>query len=104
MPQLSLLEWKKDGSPQELRLIEEVAKKWRKLGSAGLGMREAVLDNLEDKHDDVNSCRKLFSRFLDNGSPKYKTPTWGNLIQALKKAEMSGVATTLHEALLCGPQ
>ena len=99
MPHLSLLEWKKDGSPQELRLIEEVAKNWRKLGSAGLGMREAVLNNLEEKHDDVNSCRKLFNRFLENGAPNFKTPTWSNLIKALEMAEMNEVATTLREAL-----
>lgn len=99
MPQLTLLEWTKDGSLQQLRLIAKVAKKWRKLGSAGLGMEEYELDNLEVRLDDLSSCRNLFNKFLENGSPNYETPTWGNLILALKKAELGQVATTLQNAL-----
>ena len=103
MPQLSLLEWTKDGSPQQLRLIEEIARNWNNLGSAGLGMEGFVLNNLEDRFSDVNSCRNVLQKFTQNGSPNYKAPTWGNLIQALKRAQMSVVASTLEEALICGP-
>ena len=104
MPKLSLLEWAKDESLQELRLIQEIATNWRNLGSAGLGMGESVLNILADRLDDVTSCRRVLQRFLENGSPNYKTPTWGNLIQALKRAQMSVVASTLQEALRCGHQ
>lgn len=104
MPRLTLLEWTKDGSPQELRLIEKIAKNWRKLGSAGLGLDEDVLNNLESLSDDISSCRKVFQKFLENGSPNYRTPSWDNLIQALRRAEMNVVACTLQEALCCCPQ
>ena len=84
MPQLDLLEWTKDGSTQELRIIEEVATNWKNLGSAGLGMSGSVLNNLEARDDNVSSCRNVLQRFIQNGSPNYNTPTWGNLIQALR--------------------
>lgn len=99
MPHLTLLEWTKNESPQQLRLIDIIAKKWRNLGSAGLGIDEHVLNNLEDKSDDINSCRRVLQKFLENGSPNYKTPSWGNLIEALQKAEMKVVASTLLDAL-----
>ena len=69
------------------------------LGTAGLGMEGYTLDNLEDKFSLVNSCNNLLQRFLQNGSPDYDRPTWGNLILALRKAEMGEVASTLWEVL-----
>ena len=63
-----------------------------------------VLDILEVRDDNVRSCCNVLQKFLQNGSPNYNTPTWGNLIQALKRAEMSVIASTLQEALICGPQ
>ena len=99
MPHLTLLEWTQNESPQQLRLIDKIAKNWRKLGSAGLGIDEHVLNNLEDKSDDIKSCRRVLQKFLENGSPNYRTPSWGNLIEALQKAEMRVVASTLLDAL-----
>ena len=99
---MDLLEWTKDGRPQELRLIQKIATNWKNLGSAGLGMSGSVLDTLEVRDDNISSCRNVLQRFLQNGSPNYKNPTWGNLIQALKRAEMRVIASTLEEALICG--
>ena len=66
----------------------------------GLGMKEFILDNLEDiKGDNEKSFCNLMSKFLVNGSPEYDRPTWRSVIEALDKAELGEISKQLYTFL-----
>lgn len=98
MPHLTLLDWMENGSRREFRLIKRVACHWEDLALAGLGMEQCDIDNAKGV-DNITSCRNLLRKFLDNGSPRYKKPTWCNLLEALRRAELSVVADALENGL-----
>ena len=53
-------------------LIEGIARNWKDLGSAGLGMEGFVLNNLENQFSDVNSCRYVLLKFYRMVHPTTK--------------------------------
>ena len=100
LPDLNLLEWKEEGQDHELRLIKMIASKWINLAIDGFGMKYHEVENIEDKNDTENSCRKLFIAFLRSGSRKTGSATWGGLVTALRRATLTGAADKLEAALL----
>ena len=101
MPLLRRMEWKEGETNHTLQVIAMAAKKWRDVGSVGLGMKEFSLNNLEDiKGDNEKSFCELMSKFLVNGSPEYDRPTWRSVIEALKRAELGEISKELRKALL----
>ena len=96
---LSLLEWSQNGQDQELRLIKMIAGKWKNIATDGFGMKSYSLTIIEDKHDIENSCRNLFQAFLRSGTPKTGSPTWGGVVTALRKADLTVAADELQAAL-----
>ena len=89
--QLDLLE----GNGNTVRVIDEVAAKWEKLAMR-LYFKSHDMDRIRRDHhqDSTAACQTMFSEWL-NG--KGRGPiSWNTLIQALREAKMTLLASNLE--------
>ena len=82
-----------EGNMRQFRLISEIQNYCRELGYVlGVRVRLDEFDTLKEQ------CEKILHMWLVRGDGMYSV-TWGGLLQALKDAELGGVAKRLEEAL-----
>ena len=89
----------KDGKEEKIEVIEVVAQQWMKFGTVGLGLEGYKVTNCHRiGQKDVDTCREVFRIFLRNGA-KFESPTWSNVITAVRDADFSVLANNLEKAL-----
>ena len=86
-----------EGNDKEFRLTKMVQNHWRELGTL-LGIDKATLDGFDSSLTRKDKCEKIFDLWIMKGEGEYSV-TWAGLLQALKDAELGGVAEHLREAL-----
>ena len=97
--ELTKLTYMKDGKEEKIEVIEVVAQQWMKFGTVGLGLEEYKVTNCHRiGQKDVDTCREVFQIFLRNGA-KFESPTWRNVITAVRDADFSDLADNLEKAL-----
>ena len=101
MAELQLIRWSDRGQEKQLKVIETIASKWKKLGIT-FGVPQSVLNGYEQEHRDQElRCYAVLQRWLEDGStPKDNYPvSWNGLIKALNDSSLSVVADELKNAL-----
>ena len=64
-----------------------------------LGIEQSTLDGLDKDHDDMKSfCKAILDTWITRAQGKYPV-TWGGLLDALKDAQLGGIAMKLERAL-----
>ena len=95
MPQLHELQLLSSKNGGELRIMETVAPKWKKVAAA-IGFNEARIEAVDKgvHYKPEDATFEMFSRWL-KGEHNLKPVTWDALIQCLKEANFQDVAETL---------
>ena len=83
----------------ELRIVNEVSNKWRKIGTM-LSMKAAVLDAEQQRSSD-NSMRfqQVIEKWIEMGTAGNYPATWRGLQQVLIDVEMAQLANRIKLAL-----
>ena len=92
MHELQLLTF--DGG-RELRIMETVAPKWKKVAAA-IGFNEARIEAVDkgEHYRPEDATFEMFSRWL-KGEHNLKPVTWDALLQCLKEANLQNMAEML---------
>lgn len=99
-PKLHELQLLESDDGNRIRIIEEVAAKWKFVATA-LGFGAPRIDSIElDSFCKVeHACFEIFVRWL-NGEHDLRTPiTWMTLIKCLKEARLDRTADKLQQLL-----
>ena len=101
LSELTLFKWKNtQGEVQTLNIINQVASQWWNIGIL-LGFTMPELETLQQKamNDSIQSCRHVFSQWIDKGGhPKYPL-TWNSLHELLVDIQKDSLAKQLSQAL-----
>ena len=101
LSELTLLKWKDtQGQTQKLNIINQIASEWWNVGIL-LGFSMPKLETLQQKalNDSIQSCRHVFSQWIDNnGHPRYPL-SWSGLQELLIDIQKDTLARQLAEAL-----
>ena len=97
--QLLKLKYVIDGETHEIEIIPRLSQQWNTFGVSGLGIEDYKVDICKGK-DDSESCFKLFKKFLQSGSKKFKNPTWRSVITALRDRDLTVIADELENRAL----
>ena len=88
-----------EGNDKEFRLISEIQTSCRRLGTL-LGITKAKLDGIDSSLTLEEQCEKILDLWITSGGEYSEySVTWDGLLQALRDAELGGVAKHLREAL-----
>ena len=88
-----------EGNDKKFRLISEIQDGCRRLGIL-LGIARATLDGFDKSLTLEEQCEKIFGLWITSGGEYSEySVTWAGLLQAMKDAELGGVAKHLREAL-----
>ena len=96
MPHLHELQLLTFDDGRELRIMETVAPKWKKVAAA-IGFNKERIEVIEeDEHyKQEKATFEMFGRWL-KGEHNLKPVTWDALIQCLKEANLQDIAETLR--------
>ena len=94
-PQLHELQLLTFDNGRELRIMEIVAPKWKKVAAA-IGFNKERIEAIEeDEHyKQEKATFEMFGRWL-KGEHNLKPVTWNTLVQCLKEANLKDIAETL---------
>ena len=97
-PQLHELQLLNFDDGSELRIMEIVAPKWKKVATA-IGFNKERIEAIEeDEHyKQEKATFEMFGRWL-KGEHNLKPATWDTLVQCLKEANLLDIAKTLMNA------
>ena len=98
LDQLYSFEYEENGETEKIEIIPMLAKKWKVFGVNGLGLRDFKVETCQGENV-VDSCYQLFQLFLNDGSKKFKSPTWKSIVQAMRDSGFSVPADDLEKAL-----
>ena len=103
MSEVQLIKWEKDGKKKHLRVMENIAHKWKNLGTI-FGIPEAVLIGYQRRNmGNQDDCLcAVIGKWMESGSrPNRETYpyTWDGFIRALRDISLDEVAEDLMEAL-----
>ena len=87
------------GKEQCFCLIEEIQTKCKKLGTI-LGIGQSILDGFEERHrgNMENFCKTVLHTWMTRENKNYPV-TWNGLLEALRHAQLGGIATRLEDTL-----
>ena len=100
---LSRLVWMEGNDKRTVRIYDESAHMWKKIGRE-LGLEVGALKSIgRDGVDDDDRITTVLGKWYDNASnlpngSKYPK-TWKGLISLLRNSELDDVATKVHSAL-----
>ena len=100
---LSRMEYVENGTKKEVRIYDESAHMWRRIGE-NLGIEGGVLTSIKrDGHDDRERVVKVLGKWYENanGLPhadEYPM-TWKGLINLLKNSNLNRLAEKVRKAL-----
>ena len=89
----------KNGEECKIHIIDSVAARWRRLGSA-LNISERDLDNIEhDRRNEEDYCQELLSQWLRGYVGGGEPVTWETLVEAMEDDRCEEVAQRVREVL-----
>ena len=88
-----------EGQEQSVHLIRDIQASCKVLGTI-LGIDSGTLKGLDIKHrgDMPNFCQDILDTWMMQAPDNYPV-TWGGLLDALKDADLKGIAANLEKAL-----
>ena len=88
-----------EGEEQSFHLIDEIQADCERLGTI-LGLGHSTLNGFDNRHrgDMPKFCKTVLHTWITRAQGKYSV-TWGGLLDALKDAQLGGIATSLEKAL-----
>ena len=89
---------------EELRIMEKVAPKWKKM-AVSLGFDEANIKAIEMgcHYQPEDASREMFSQWLEGVNCDLKPATWSTLVQSLMDVNLRNIARFLRN-LVCSIQ
>ncbi len=98
---LVLLEYIHMGEKRQLRILQGIAGKWKRLGTLFGYDVDRIAQSYTSGPDYVEECcRAVLNDWLSRGAPGYPI-SWNSLIKALKDIELLRNANDLEVALQC---
>ena len=110
---LNLIQWKKDGKKEKVRLKEEMSVKWKEMGQ-NVNISDAVLkgyrgNNIECMDEVITKWKnKTHDKVLLNNNKSFHVcitafifqypATWAGLIKLLKSVELNNLVAVIEEA------
>lgn len=88
-----------EGQKQDFRLIQDIQADCKTLGKI-LGVEHGTLERLNEKHrgDLQDICNDVLHIWIVQDLGYYRV-TWGGLLEALRDAELQGIAKDLEKAM-----
>lgn len=88
-----------EGKQQNFYLITSIQTHCKELGTI-LGIEQGTLNGLDEKHrgDMKSFCKAVLDTWITRAQGKYPV-TWNGLLDALKDAQLGGIAMKLEKAL-----
>ena len=100
---LSLLEYVDAGETKKLKIYDQIAPKWRKVGEI-LGLENCELDSIQhDREDDRGKATAVLQKWMENANnlarPDKYPMTWNGLVTLLKDCDLGTLSKTVDKAL-----
>ena len=101
LKRLTLLEYAHQKKQKQLRIVKEVAAKWRQLGVMfGQDVDSIAQGHVMGKGYAEECCRDVLTTRLHGGAQGYPV-TWKGFMKALRDIQMARIALNIEEALNC---
>ena len=100
---LSRIEWKEGGDTKIVRIYNESAHQWQKIGEQ-LGLEHGQLASIRrNYHEDYERVTEVLGKWCENaknlGNSRLYPKTWSGLIALLNDSDLGTVASKVHTAL-----